>query len=408
MSAGVSMVNRFATVFGSFTFAGLVSLAGCGGTEIQPDPHTRPTCDQSGHACNFVGIPGEVGFNGDGLDRLDTLLYWTMDLQFAADGSPVFIDWNNHIVRRINADQTVTTLVGWNDPIFPGDGDQAHPMAERSPEGAVGTDVQLNHPTDLLPQADGSILLMAWHDHKVRRFDPTTGQTWIVYGNGAGFAGDGKPAAAAALFKQPSHFAQDQQQSLYIIDQQNQRVRKIDGHNGVISTIVGTGTKGYEGDNGPAIKAQLNFQVGDNPEPSGGLVYRSNKLYIADTDNNRIRLVDLETHIITTIAGTGEAGYAGDNGLATLALFNGPRDLEFGPEGDLYVADTDNSRIRAINLRTNLVRTVVGTGAFGLDTTDDLLATDTQLNRPFGIDFDPQGNLYVSDSLNSRILRVAR
>src|SRR6185295_12638828 len=121
--------------------------------------------------------------------------------------------------------------------------------------------------------------------------------------------------------------------------------------------------------------------------------------YIADSENNRIRSIDLQTGVITTLAGTGQAGYAGDDGPAAQAMLYHPRDLEIGPDGDLYLADTDNGRIRAINLSSGVIRTVVGTGQLGLDPDDDRLATATQLNRPFGIAFDPKGNLFVSDSL---------
>jgi DNA-binding beta-propeller fold protein YncE len=116
--------------------------------------------------------------------------------------------------------------------------------------------------------------------------------------------------------------------------------------------------------------------------------------------------VDLETGDIETLAGTGEPGYTGDDGDALEATFNGPRELEMGPDGNLYVADTDNNVIRAIDLGTGIVSTVVGTGEPGKDAKDGLLATETMLRRPFGLEFDSEGNLYVMDTLNSRILKV--
>jgi DNA-binding beta-propeller fold protein YncE len=376
---------------------GGLALIGCG---------TDSRCDVSGHACTWLGMPGQSGFNGDGHDRRDTMLYWTMDMQFARDGTVWFIDWNNHLVRRVTADGKVVSVVGWSDPVFPGDGDAADPGAEHSATGAPGTAVQLNHPTDLYELADGTILLMAWHNHKLRKIDPHTGQVWIVSGGGVGFAGDGGQASAA-LYKQPSRMALDEQQNIYLIDQQNLRVRRIDAQTGVITTVVGNGTQGFAGDNGLATQAQLSFKLGDNPEPSGGIAYRAGALYIADTENHRIRRVDLASGIITTIAGTGDGGYSGE-GPATQARLNHPRDLEFGPEGDLYVADTDNARIRAIDLASGTIRTVAGTGVLGLDGLEDVPAVTTQLNKPFGIDFDPAGNLYISDTLNSRVVKVAR
>ena len=395
--------TRAAAVLGTCGAVGLCVVAGaqvgCGGMDSQ--------CDVSGHACTWLGKAGETAFNGDGHDRLGTTLYWTMDMLFARDGTVWFIDWNDHLIRKVTADGKVASVVGWNDPVFPGDGDQANPTAEYSAAGAPGLAVQLNHPTDLVELADGSILIMAWHNHKLRKLDPQTGMVRVIAGGAAGFAGDGGPAASA-LFKQPSRLALDEQQNIYLIDQQNERVRKIDAQTQVVTTVAGDGKQSFAGDGGPALQAELNWAVGDNPEPSGGIAYLAGKLYIADTENNRIRSVDLASGIITTIAGTGANGFGGDDGPATAAMLYHPRDLEIGPDGDLYVADTDNYRIRAINLTTGMIRTVVGTGEMGFDPDEGRLATRTQLNRPFGIDFDARGNLYVSDTINSRILKVTR
>lgn len=380
--------------------AGLALTAGCGGGDSDQ-------CDTTGHACTWLGVPGETAFAKDGGGRTDTTVYWTMDVLFAHDGVVWFIDWNNHLVRKVTTDGKVHTVVGWDDPVFPGDGDSEDPAAEKSAEGAPGALVQLNHPTDLVELADGTILLMAWHNHKLRAIDPATGRVRIVAGGAVGFAGDGG-LASTALFRQPSRLALDEAQNIFILDQQNQRIRRIDAQTNMVSTVVGNGMKAFAGDGGPALAGSLNFAVGDNPEPSGGLAYRAGKLYIGDTENNRIRVVDLTSGIIDTIAGTGEAAFGGDGGPALTAKLRHPRDLEFGPDGDLYVADTDNGRVRAINLTTGLIRSVAGVDTMGLDPFEDHLATSTQLNRPFGVDFDPAGNLYISDSLNSRVLRVAK
>ncbi len=374
----------------------VVMIAAVALTACEPPKH----CDDSGHACTWLGIPGAVGFNGDGLDRLSTKIYWSMDMLFAADGTPWFIDWNNHLVRTVEADGKVKTRVGWVDPVFPGDGAPAEATG-----GAVGTDVQLNHPTDLAQLSDGTMLIMAWHNHKLRKVD-AAGKVSIVSGAGAGYFGDGTPARGA-LFKQPKALVVDAQDNQYILDQQNFRIRKISAA-GVITTIAGNGMQASTGDDGPALMASLRFEAGSNPEPSGGLALKDGKLYIAETETHRIRVIDLTTNIISAFAGTGTQGSSGDDGPALQAQFFHPRDLEFGPDGRLYVADTDNSRVRAIDLTTGVITTVVGTGEAGLDENDDLLATKTKLKRPFGIEFDPKGNLYVSDTINSRILRVAK
>jgi streptogramin lyase len=367
-----------------------------------------PCTDQEpGTACRWAGLAhGEEGFNGDGLDRRETELYWSMDMLWASDGTAWFHDWNSHLVRRVLPDDTVQTVVGWTDPVFPGDGVPGQPAVERSEEGALGTDVRLNHPTDFAEMPDGSILLMAWHNHKLRSIDPETGMVKILVGAGAGFTGDGGPASLA-LFKQPKSLVTDEVGNIYIGDQQNFRVRKIDT-DGMMSTVVGNGVQGFAGDGGPAIEASLAWEAGDNPEPSGGLALAGDTLYVSDTLNHRVRAVDLGTGMIETIAGTGRPGNSGDGGAALDAELDGPRDIEIGPEGDLYIADTDNHVIRAIDLDTGVIRRVAGRDEPGLDEVDGLPALETALARPFGVEFDHDGNLYIMDTLNSRILKVAR
>lgn len=378
--------------------AGAWALAGCG--DNLKGPHA---CSETpGNACVWAGKSGVEGFNGDGLDRRDTELYWTMDMSFATDGTVWFIDWNNHLVRRVLEDDTVQTMVGWTDPVFPGDGVTGN--AEQSAAGALGSDVKLNHPTDLVQEPNGKVLVMAWHNHKLREVDPATGTVRILAGAGPGFAGDGM-AMGGALFKQPKALERDAAGNLYILDQQNFRIRKVDA-NGVITTIAGVGMQGTDGDGGPALMAKLDFEAGSNPEPSGGLVLNNGKIYIADTLANRIRVIDTTTNMISAFAGTGTEGFSGDGGPALSARLAHPRDLEIGPDGNLYVADTDNNRIRAIDLSTGMIRTVAGTGDLGLDPTDDHPALETKLARPFGIEFDPAGNLYICDTINSRILKV--
>jgi streptogramin lyase len=366
---------------------GLAALAACGDNVVSH-------CDESGQACTWLGVAGEFGFTEDGEDKLDTKIYWSMDVSFAADGTVWFIDWNNHLVRRVMKTGRVKTYIGWTDPVFPGDGVSG--TAERSADGVMGTDVKLNHPTDLAQTSDGKVLVMAWHNHKLRQLDPETGHVRILAGGGGGYAGDGA-TLDTALFKQPKALELDAAGNMYILDQQNFRVRRVDGATSMMSTIAGNGVQGYGGDDGPANDAMLDFEAGSNPEPSGGLALDGDTLYIADTLSNRVRAVDLPSGMIRTVVGDG-----------TESVLLHPRDMEIGPEGDLYIADTDHNRIVAVNVTSGAMRTVAGTGELGLDDRDDLPATETRLARPFGIEFDPLGNLYISDTINSRILRVAR
>jgi DNA-binding beta-propeller fold protein YncE len=215
-----------------------------------------------------------------------------------------------------------------------------------------------------------------------------------------------------ALFRQPVDASYDLDGNLYIADQANGRIRMLDT-DGIVTSIAGDGNLPMEGvedvgDGGPAIEAQFSWQRGSNPNPSGGILWHDGMLYVSDTERDAIRVIDLETGIIDAFAGTGEAGADGDGGPAIDAQLNAPRDLEIGPDGRLYFADTDNSKIRAIDLESGIIETVVGTGELGREDEEGLPADEVILRRPFGLAFDPDGNLYVLDTLNSRIVKVAQ
>lgn len=365
-----------------------VALAACG---------PQPCTDRAGHACVWAGT-GALGFNGDGKPLLESRLYWPEDLAFSPSGVPWILDWNNHKVRKV-VDGKLVTVVGDE---FLGDGPTD--QSDLAAPGAMGTQVRLNHPTSLLFEADGAVLFAAWHNHKLRRVD-ADGRVLVTAGRGPGFAGDGQPAAAA-LFNQPKAIVRGPQGEIYVLDQRNFRIRKI--ANGLITTVAGTGVAGFSGDDGPPAQAQLTFEAGGNPEPSGALaIDPAGNLYVSDGPNHRIRKIDFAANTITTIAGTGTAGFSGDGDLAVNAQIANVRDLEFGPHGMLYLADTENHRVRAINMATGVIDTMVGTGAVGTKA-DGLPALEVELNRPFGIAFDAKGALYVADTFNSRIVKVAR
>ncbi|HEY7374397.1 MAG TPA: hypothetical protein VIF57_19695 [Polyangia bacterium] len=366
---------------------------GCGG-----DANSHPGC-VSGAICTWAGN-GEAAFYGDGLDRRESMLYWPMDLAFAPDGRAYVLDWQNHRVRRVNLDDTFETVMGTDDV-----GDGPNTGDERTAPGVAGTDCNLNHPTDVTFDQNGVVIVAAWHNHKVRRLDPATGMEDVVSGAGPGFTGDGM-AALGALLNQPKSVVIDKTGAIYLADTKNFRVRRI-GTDGVIDTVVGSATGGFAGDGGPPLAAQLQFQMAsDNPEPGGGLALDDQgRLYIVDTENQRIRRVDFAANLIETVAGNGTPGFSGDGGPATEASLSWPRDVALGPDGRLYIADTDNHRVRAVDLTTGVIDTVAGDGMarFGGDGGPPRAAS---LWRPWGITFDAAGNLYVADTFNNRIRKV--
>jgi sugar lactone lactonase YvrE len=363
-------------------------------------------------ACTWAGVKGSRGFNGDGIDRRETWFGFVSDLTFAPDGRAWVLDWNNHRVRRVEADQTLQTVMGTD---YEGDGPpgQIDRLPVGNPEGAPADTVALNHPTDIEFLSDGTVVLAAWHNNKIRIMDPETGIVTVVAGDGYGYTGDDGPAYEA-LFNQPKALAIDSRDRIYTNDQRNQRIRLIDDSDPPsITTIAGTGVKGFSGDGGPALQAQFGFDQGTTPLPSGSLVLRDHELFVADSLNHRIRRIDLDTGMIETIAGNGVEGYSGDGGPALQASFNQPLDIELGPDGRLYVADTFNNAIRAIDLESGIVEHVAGNGQHCERTIncyeeDDLVSADElQLSEPYGIAFDEEGALYIADTNNSRIVRLA-
>ncbi|MGH8992732.1 MAG: DUF7594 domain-containing protein [Acidimicrobiia bacterium] len=224
---------------------------------------------------------------------------------------------------------------------------------------------------------------------------PASGIISALAGTGtSGFSGDGGPATVARL-SAPRTMAVDRSGSVYIVDTDNHRVRRVDTA-GRITTIAGTGTAGYSGDGGPATSARLN-------QPHGIVVDAAGNVYIADPPNQRIRKVDT-TGRITTVAGNGSSGYNGDGIAATSARLNYPKGVEIGADGRLYIADNNNHRVRMVD-GAGLIRTVAGTGSSGFSG-DGGPATAARLAEPRNIAFGPDGSLFIVDQINDRIRRV--
>jgi sugar lactone lactonase YvrE len=379
---------------------GLAFLLGAVGGTGCASGNSDTCSDAPGVICTWAGT-GELGYDGDGQALTESNFYWPVDLTIDRKLGTYVLDWNNHRVRKVTKDGTFKTVIGTD---FVGDGPED--LSDLTSPGAPGTEVTLNHPTQLVAMPDGSLTLVSWHNHKLRNFDPESGLVFVSCGSGFGYTGDGGPAAKAKL-NQPSQMVVAHDGTSYILDQRNQVIRSIDS-DGVISTLAGTPMMpGFEGDDGPAAEAKLSFPTGPNPQPGGGLALDADDshLYVSDTLNHRIRAIDLETNEITTIAGTGKAGFSGDGGKATQAKLNFPRKLTFGLDKRLYVGDQENNRIRAIDLKKGTIATVAGNGERGFDG-DGVLATEASLDRPTGVTFDQDGAMYIVDTFNSRIRRV--
>jgi trimeric autotransporter adhesin len=206
--------------------------------------------------------------------------------------------------------------------------------------------------------------------------------------------------ATSASMSNSRGVAVDASGNMYIADTNNHRIRMVTKSTGIISTVAGTGYPGYSGDGGQATSAALNY-------PYGVAVDASGNIYIADTDSYRIRMVTKSTGIISTVAGTGSYSYSGDGGQATSAALNSPYGVAVDASGNIYISDTYNYRIRMVTKSTGIISTVAGTGYSG-SSGDGGQATSAALFYPYGVAVDASGNIHIADSSNYRIRMVTK
>ncbi len=400
----------------------------------------------SGLASIVVGT-GVCGFSGDQGPALLAQIGNPGALAVDALGNLYFTDGNR--VRAVDERSgIIETFAGTGDAGFSGDNGPAT-AAELSAPSSVAVDAQFN------------VFVADTANQRVRRIDGRSSIITTVAGNGtAGSGGDGGPAVAAML-NTPQSIALDASGDLIIADTGNGLIRRVNGSNGVISTIGGSGVSSFSGDLGPAATAQFAKLRGVALDASGNV-------YLADTGNCRVRRISASTGYVSTVAGSGAAGpscglFAGDNGPATEARLNAPGDVAVDSHGNLFIADTGNARIREVDVSTGIITTVAGGGMVGagsdggpaasanrvspggrpIDGSGDVLFSDTggnrvrsvstggiittlagngqagfsgdngpaaaaMLNGPAGIAIDSTGNLYIADNGNNRVRRVAQ
>jgi sugar lactone lactonase YvrE len=267
----------------------------------------------------------------------------------------------------------------------------------------VATQTGFNHPTNIAFGPDGHMYIAAWHNSKVCRLNLTTNwcEPVVAQAGRRAFGGDGGPALSADL-DLPSSVVFDVAGNLYIADQANWRIRVVDA-SGTINTWAGTGVGGFCGDGGPANAACINGSRGQNAFPTNRITFDAQgNLYIADSVNNRVRKIDTGG-VINTVAGNGSADFSGDGGDALAASLNFPTDVAVHPlSGELYIADTENHCVRRVD-GAGVITTVAGIGETPGYLGDGGRPTEARLYAPYGVAFDAAGNLYISDTKNHRI-----
>ena len=288
----------------------------------------------------------------------------------------------------------ITTVAGNGTPGYAGD-------------NTAATSAELNQPFGVAVDGAGNLYIAERDNACIRKVDASTGVITTVAGIGwYGYNGDDIPATSAGLT--PWGVAVDGAGNLYIADNYNQRIRKVDASTGIITTVAGNGTAGYNGDNIAATSAELNY-------PAGVTVDGAGNVYIVDTWNQRIRKVDASTGLISTVAGDGtwgcegSGGFNGDNVAATSTGFCYPARVALDGAGNLYIEDTDDYRIREVSATTGLITTVAGNGTWGYYYNyngDYVAAASAELAYPVGLAVDRVGNLYVADAQINRVFKV--
>lgn len=327
---------------------------------------------------NLTTVAGNGGYaySGDGGAAVAAQLNSPQAVAVDASGNFYIADTANNVVRKVAADGTISTVAGNGGAGFGGD-------------GGAGASAQLNAPQGVAVDSSGNVYIADTANSRVRKVSGGTISTFAGSGT-VGYGGDGGGAGSAQL-NSPVGLASDASGNLYIADSGNSAVRKV-STSGTITTLAGNGRQGYSGDGGAALTARLNY-------PQGVAVDSAGNVFIADTFNNRVRVV-APSGGIKTVAGNGLANYAGDGGPATSAQVPSPTGVAVDSTGNLYISD-NSAFVRKVSF-SGIITTIAGNGTVGYSG-DNGAALSAQLNKPGGLAVDTKGNLYISDAGNNAV-----
>jgi sugar lactone lactonase YvrE len=330
---------------------------------------------------------GSQGYGGDGGQATLASLYNPAGLAVDSVGNIYIADYDNNVLRKVTySTGDISTIAGNGTAGYSGD-------------GGLATAAELWGLYGVALDKAGNIYIADGHNDVIREISKSTGFISTIAGNGtAGYSGDGSAATSAEL-NGPTGIAFDASGNIYICDDGNNVIREVNTSTGVISTISGNGTAGYSGDGGAATSAELNSPHGITLDPSGNI-------YIGDANNNVVRKVTKASGIISTIAGNGTAGYTGDGAAATSAELSAPGKIALDKTGNMYIADANNNVIRLVTTATGLISTVAGNGTASFSG-DGGPATIAELDFTTDVVLDASDNIYIADQFNNRIREVS-
>ena len=332
----------------------------------------------------FAGV-GRAGNSGNGGAATRALLDNPFGVVRGPDGALYVCDTMNHVIRKVSTAGTISRVVGSG-------------MAGYSGDGGPAADAKLNEPYEVRFDKKGNMFWVERASHVVRRLDARDQTVSTVAGTGKeGFSGDGGPGVKAAL-SQPHSIQFDPAGDLYVCDIGNHRVRRVDMKTGIITTFAGTGEQAPTPDGSSIEGTPLNA-------PRAVDFDREGNMWLALREGNAVYRLDPKSRTIHHIAGTGKKGFTGNGGPARQATLSGPKGLSIAPDGNVYLADTESNSIRMIDLAKNTVELIAGTGEKGDGPDGDPLAC--KMARPHGVFVDSNGWVFVGDSEAHRV-RVIR
>ena len=331
---------------------------------------------------------GTTNYNGENVPARSSNVNSPEGIALDNIGNIYFSEMYGQRIRKINAsDNKVSTIAGDGTIGFSGD-------------GSISTNAKLANPGYIIVDANGNLIFADRTNNRIRKINSSDNKISTIAGiANSGYSGDGGLATDAKISLAVGGLAVDIQGNLYIADTYNHRIRKIMASSGIITTIAGTGNTSFNGDNIAAVSANIN-------EPRGLAIDAQGNIFFADSKNNRIRKISVTDGKISTVAGTGNAGFLGDGSSAINASLNLPYDVKLDPTGNLFVADLGNQRVRKIEISSGLITTVAGNGTASF--TDGPYASYFPLNGPAALVFNNLSELIIADRDNNRIRKLEK